>query len=182
MINLLPPQEKRNLLRETNWKLILILGFLALLFLVSLSLILFSMKIYISGQVESQKIFVDLEEKEFRESLAQNIEEEIKLINLNLSRLNSFYETRPDWTGLLEKISRVVPAGIYLTTLSLSSPTTEEGKFQIHLAGFCPTRPTLSEFKKRLESEPSFKEIYFPPEDWVKPKDIDFHLTFELEV
>ena len=168
MINLLPPLEKKNLEREEKYRLVLILGILVLLFLFSLSLILFAVKIYISGQVESQKILIkDLQTQEF--------EEEIKLINKDLSKLSSFYESQISWTKTLERFSRTIPEGIYLTSFSLSLP-------EVRVSGFCPSRDTLFNFKKRLEKEPDFKEIYFPSSNWAKPKDIDFNLNFKINL
>ena len=168
MINLLPPSTKENLQKEEKYRLILILGTLVLLFLFSLSLILFAVKIYISGQVESQKILV-------RDFQAQDAEKEIKLINKKLSNLNSFYENQTSWTRFLERISGTIPEGIYLTTLSLSPP-------EARITGYSPTREVLFNFKKRLEQEPDFQKIDLPPSDWAKPKDIDFHLTFEISL
>lgn len=180
MINLLPPSAKESLQKEEKYRLILIFGILVLLFLFSLSLILFAVKIYISGQVESQKILVNLEQIEFKSSQAQEIEKEIKSINTDLSKLDSFYKSRVNWTKLLERTSGTLPEGVYLTNLSLNpiSPALIEAR----IAGYCPTREILFNFKKKLEQEPDFKQIYFPPTTWVKPKDIDFNLTFNLEL
>lgn len=179
MINLLPPQQKKELLQGEKYKLILLLGILAILFLISLSLILISIKIYISGQVESQKILVDLEEKEFKKSGVQNFEKEISLINENLSKLSSFYENQPNFTELLEKISKILPEGMYFTAISLK-PISSSNKFQISLSGYSPTRDILSELKKKLEADPTFKEISFPPSNWVESQEIDFSATFKL--
>ena len=121
MINLLPPEQKKELLREERYKLVLILGVLVVFFLASLSLILLSIKIYISGEFLSQKILVDSEEEKFKISEIQKLEEEIKSINQNLEKLNSFYKGQPNLTELLEKISKILPQNSYLTTLDRKS-------------------------------------------------------------
>ena len=82
----------------------------------------------------------------------------------------------------MEKISETLPQGVYLTNLSLRPAPKEAQKLQVSLAGFCPTRDILSEFKKRLEAVEVFKEIDFPPSNWLQSKDIDFYLTLKLQI
>lgn len=178
MINLLPPQQKKELLVEERFKLVLIFGILTLLFLISLSLILFSVKIYISGQVESQKILINIEEEKLKLLGVQKLEEEIKLINQNLSQLNNFYQKQPNLTFWLTKISETLRPGMYLTALSLT-PVPEENKFEVSLKGFAPNRDRLSEFKRNLEAGP-FEEIYFPVSNWIDPS--NFLVTFEFKI
>ena len=180
MINLLPPQQKKEVLEEERRKLFLISGFFFSVFLVSLTLALLSVKIYISGQVLSQKILAEEAEKKFRASEAKTFEEEIRSLNDNLLKLKSFYDSQPNLTGLLEKIPETLPQKTYLTNLSLYPASQGNHKlFQVSLTGYSATRDDLLAFKKNLESEPGFSEIYFPPQSWVKSKDIDFSVSFK---
>jgi Tfp pilus assembly protein PilN len=173
MINLLPPQYKEEFKQEESWKLILILEILVLIFLICLTLILFSVKIFISGQLEAQKILLLQEEKKFEESQIQNLEEKITISNQVLSKLDSFYQSQTNLTEILEKISEALPIKTYLTTLNFNLA-------QISLSGFSPTREILLEFKKNLEQEELFEEIYFPPSNWVKSTDVDFSVNFKI--
>ena len=173
MINLLPPQQKEELLEEEKYNLVLILGILFLIFLVSLILILFSIKIFISGETDVQRILLSAEEKRFKESQIQNLEEKIDASNQTLSKLNLFYQNQLNLTETLEKISGTLPPGTYLTTLNFNLA-------QISLSGFSPTREILLELKENLEKEKIFGEIYFPPSNWVKPTDIDFSVTLRI--
>jgi len=173
MINLLPPQYKAELKEEESWKLVLILEILVLIFLICLALILFSVKIFISGQLEAQKILLLQKEKKFEESQIQSLEGKIIISNQTLSKLNSFYQDQTNLTEILEKISETLPLETYLTILNLDPA-------QISLSGFSPTREILLEFKKNLEQEELLGEIYFPPSNWVKPTDIDFSVNFKI--
>ncbi len=179
MINLLPQEQKKKLQEERTFRLVFILGSLAMLFLLSFSMILLSAKIYISGQVQKQKILADLEEKRFESSKAQDLEQEIKEANSKLSKLASFYDEQPDVTEKMEKIARTVPQGISLNSLSLMAEPTEN-LFEVSLNGRCSTRDILYEFKQRLEAEPDVSQAYFPPSSWAKPENIDFRTTFNL--
>ena len=173
MINLLPPQQKRDLLGEERFKLILILGILLLVFLILLSLILLSIKIYISGQVEYQKILANLGEKELPQFNA--LKEKLNSIDKDLSKIDSFYQGQFNLTEFLERISKITPEGIYLKSFSY-----QKGTSQIILSGFSPTVEVLVDFKENLEKQENFKEIRFSPTAWIKLVDIDFDLTFKI--
>jgi Tfp pilus assembly protein PilN len=176
MINLLPPQQKEELLQEEKFKLVLILGILFLIFLICLILILFSIKIYISGEVETQKILLSQEEERFKGTQTQNLEEKIISSNQILSKLSSFYSRQISLTEVLEKISQGLPSGAYLTIFNFNSENN-----QVSLSGFSSSREILLEFKKNLEKEENFQEIYCPPSNWVKPTDIDFVVNFKIK-
>lgn len=171
MINLLPPQQKEELLEEEKFKLVLILGIVFIAFLLSLFLILFSVRISISRELEIEKVF--FKEKEREISLNKDLEEIIKDSNLNLSQLNSFYQSQLNLTEILEKISQILPQGIYLTSFNFNQE-------QISLLGFSPSREVLLLLEKNLEKEESFGDVFFPPENWLKLTDINFIVTFKL--
>ncbi len=173
MINLLPPQYKEELKKEENWKLIIIIGFLFLLFFLCLTLILFSIKIYISGQVSSQQILLDLKEKEF--SQVQPLEEKFISINKNLSQLTSFYQEQVDFPEILERISEIIPSEISLTSFSYQKDISK-----ISLSGFAPAISSLIELKSKLEEEELFEEIYFPADIWIQLNNIDFIVDFKI--
>lgn len=182
MINLLPPQYKQELLLEETKRLVIILEVVILASLVSLVLILFSIKTYLNGEVDFQKIILSQAEKEFGQSGFQNIQEKINLLNLTFSKLDSFYQEKFYFTEILEKVSKTLLPGTYLTTLSFSPSLAEEDfRFRISLSGFAKTREILLEFKEKLEAEEDFKEVYFPASNWVKPTDINFNLTFVIK-
>jgi Tfp pilus assembly protein PilN len=178
-INLLPKREKELLVQEENWKLTLVLETIFFAALICLILILFSIKTYISGQAEAQKIL--LSQKEIETPQMKELEEKIKTSNLLFSGLDSFYKEQPNLTGILEKLSQTIPQGTYLNDLNFVLLTGESEKLaEISLSGFSPTREALLGFKKNLEEEASFGEIYFPPFCWLKANDINFSVTFKV--
>ena len=97
--------------------------------------------------------------------------------------MNSFYQSESNLTEILEKISETLPINVYLAALNfdlLTATENEKHAAQISLSGFSPTREILLEFKKNLEKEQTFEEIYFSPSNWVKPTDIDFSVNFKI--
>lgn len=183
MINLLPSKEKINLREEENWKLTMIIGILILIFLISFSLILFSIKFFIEGEVEVQKILFNQREKEFQNPQMQSLQANLISFNQTLFQLESFYQNQLKLTENLEKISKTLPLGIYLTNLSIKPQLKNEGGWQLgcNLSGYSPTREVLLEFKKNLEEEERFQEVYFPPANWVQAKDINFTVSFVIK-
>ena len=179
MINLLPSTQKEELIEEEKYKLVLILGILFSIFLICLILILFSIKIPISGQLEVQKILLSQQEENFKKSQIQNLEEKVISFNQVLSKLSSFYYSQISLAEISEKISQDLPSGAYLTIFNFNSGV-PSGSGQISLSGFSPSREILFEFKTNLEKEENFQEIYFPPSNWVKPTDIDFLVNFKI--
>ncbi len=182
MINLLPFRNKKELLSEERWRIFLILGIVFLAFLICFSLILYSIKIYLSGQITVQRILLETEEKKFKTSETQNLEKEISFFNKELLELKSFYQKQLNPTEILEKISATLPDGVYLTTLSFN-PLTGNDKYliQISLSGFCPAREILIAFKQNLESVENFGEVDFPPSNWLELTDINFSVTFKAK-
>lgn len=181
MINLLPPTAKRELKEEENWKLYLTLGFLILIFLISFSLILFSVRNFISGETESQKILLERGEEDFNNKQRQLLQNNLLNFNNVFVKIDTFYEEQLSLANVLNKISELVPLEIYFTNLSISKSEGTIEEINCNISGFSPGRDALLEFKEKLEAEENFKEINFPPSNWVKPTDISFTINFKIE-
>lgn len=178
MINLLPPAERENLIKEARLRLFFVWGVFVLFFLMTLSLVLFSINVYLAGETASYKILIDYEQQKSTTLEAQNTEKEIGEINKQLAALHAFYQGQPKINELLKKISELIPEEAYLNSLSLD-PIEGDG-FRVSLTGHSETREALLELKKSLESDQVFKGIYFPPSNWVKPSDVNFSASFEM--
>ncbi len=174
MINLLPSQYKEKLLLEETRRLVIILGVLVFLSLFSLILILLSIKIYLSGQVQNLQTFLEFEREEFEVQEIKDLQDRVKISNKKLSQLDALYSQKINLADIFNKTIKTIPPGIYLTNLSYPRETS-----QIILSGFSPSRDILFQFKKNLEKD--FQNVYFPPESWVKSTDIDFSgISFKI--
>ncbi len=181
MINLLPPIEKENMRREENWRIVLVLGITVLAAFICFSLVLFSVKIIISGSVEAEKILFGQKEKELEDSQADANEKELNAINQGLVSLNSLYQNQVSFTDILEEITKTIPSGVLLNNLSLSPHSSKEINISCTLSGFAPDRESLLEFKANLEEESSFNDIYFPPASWTEQTNINFTVNFLIK-
>lgn len=181
MINLLPPENKKELLKEEQYKIVLILGIFVLLFLISFSLILFSIKIYVSSQLEAERVLLEQSQKEMKFSQIQELEGKVKSINQNLFKLDTFYQDQVALIKLFGEISEIFPSGVYLNTISVKSLEEKDNKFLVSLSGFSPSRELLIELENNIETKKSFfKNPVLPQSVWTKPTDIDFSLNFEI--
>ena len=92
MINLLPPHHKKELRGEQRFRLVLILGMLLITFFICLSLSLLSIRVYISGEIQTQRISVESQRKEGGELRLQ----EIRKLNEEVQGVSSFLAKRID--------------------------------------------------------------------------------------
>lgn len=176
MINLLPPQQKEELISEENLKITLIWGIVILASLISFGLILFSIKNFILTDLEVQKVALSEAEKEMEDPAMKKAETTVTEYNTVILKLKSFYQSQNSLTEILEKIAKTIPTGSYLTSFNISKNASE-----ISLAGYCPSRQILFDFNKNLEAMPDFKEVSFPAQNWNSPQDINFQVFLKLK-
>lgn len=178
MINLLPAQEKKDVLIRKKLKLVLIFETGLLFFLISTLLIFFSIQIYLGGEINSKKIAISQREKEVETNVILSFQQEIKELNTKLEQVAVFYEKQVYLNDLLKEVFQKLPPGSYLTSFSFVK---DLGQDKINLVGFSPTREKLLDFKKTLEADSRFDKVNFPPGNWVSSSNVDFYLSFELK-
>ncbi len=187
--NLLPSNQKEEIKSEIlKKKISLILFFLGvnICFLVA---IIFSFLFYISKentQVDKKIITI---ENQITEPQFDALKKQISTANQNLNKISNTKKEQVSSVDVLEKISSLVPSEIYLKSFTFQNifkgtedKETKEmiGTFfaKITLSGVSQDRETLFLFKKSLDQEKSFQNIYFDPSSWVKPINADFTLEF----
>ncbi len=179
MINLLPPKEKTELLLEQKKRLIIILGGIVLISLICLILVFLSIKFYLIGAVESQKIILEQVEKKQKMpdfSFFINI---IKNYNELLKNIASFQEKEIYFNKALKTISQIPkPERLYLTNMSLEKDE-NNNRIKIAADGVSDTRENLLVFEKNLK-EAKIKNLYFSPKSWISAENVIFSLTFEV--
>ncbi len=178
MINLLPPQQKSELVSEERFKLSVILGIVILSSLISFILILFALKVYLLGQLEVQNIF--FEQKVSANPQIVELEKEMTDSNKIITDLSSFYSKEYSLVEILNKIVEIVPSGVSFNSLSLQPVKEGQYKVRVSISGFSLTRESLLEFKGKIEGEESFKEVSFPSSVWVEPTNIAFTVNFKI--
>lgn len=175
-LNLLPPQEKKELeLAEIGHWFISFFG-LILVILMIFSLLLFSTYAYLSILVKAQNELIAIEQSNVEiVGQVKQIEEKIKQTNQNLSQIYHLQKDFVCWSPILEELARTVPQGIYLTNFSYQALTN-----QVNLNGRAETREQLLIFQQTLKENPQFIELEAPLSNLLKQRDIDFSFSFKL--
>ena len=180
MINLLPPKEKEQLLLDRNKKLVTILGCMTIIFLICLSLVLLLVKSYISEKVDSGKSILDATEKKYQTSDFLFYDNLVKKYNTDLVVVDTFYKKQIYFTDIIKNILDIQrPDGLFFNDISVKN-SEKDNKIEVNISGISDTRDNLLTFKDNIEKNNKIKNVYFPPNIWVKTKDIDFYVTFEI--
>ena len=175
MINLLPPEYRQRLKDEEYFRLVLISGALLLLFFVSLSLMLLSIRIYLSGEIDAQKILVERQQEEYNRE--NPLELNVKDLNRSVAQLAAFYKEQILLSAILQEVTAALPSEAYLTSFVYNSGA--PGK--ISLAGFAPTSEDLQAFRGTLEQNSRFSNFFFPLSNSTSERDITFSFTFTVQ-
>ena len=180
MINLLPPKEKEYLFLERNRKLVIILGYITIISLICLALVLFSLKFYILGQLNRQKNILDITETKYQTSDFSFYNNLIKKYNTDLVKANTFYKKEIYFSDVIKTILDIQrPDGLFFNDMSIKY-SEEDNKIKTTISGISNTRDNLLIFKNNIENNNKIENIYFPPNSWIKTKNINFYITFEI--
>ena len=184
MINLLPEQYKNELKDEENFRLTLILGILILLSFVVFSLLLLSIRIYVAGQIQTQKILVESQREDYGD---KDPVTQIRELNLIVNATSSFYKNQVMVSDILTRLTASLPAGLYITSFNYTSDKSTSASGQtivarISLFGITPTTNDLLTLKTNIESDTLFSDLVIPPEVWKNPsaKDVEFSIRIEV--
>ncbi len=194
MINLLPAQQKRELLLNFFQKRLLFLFICVFLAAVCFFAVLFSLK---NVLLTKQKGLIDIiEQKEnvFRKASVQDFKTVFEKASQQLEIGQNLWQEQIFLVPFFEKLGPLIPNSIYLTNLSAKKVTQEPAKtqdtvqtrkagerfFNIVVSGFAPSREDLFLFKQNLKKESNFQNANFAISSWVKPTDVDFSLNLEF--
>lgn len=174
MINLLPPYHREELRGEERFRLVLIVGILCMVFFICLSLLLLSIRVYVSGEIEAQQILAESQKQEGGELRVQQIRE----LNSDIGGVSAFYATQQTLSGIIARISNALPENVYITSLSYAPIAPSKAK--IALTGFAPQTEDLLQIRTSLQADSLFQNFRFPPSNWVRATNINFSFDFEL--
>jgi hypothetical protein len=174
MINLLPENEKSELLLKRIKNLALVLGAIVIIFLICLMLVLLSIKFYILAKVDYQKFLYDTTVEKYKTPDMVNYKTIIDKSNAFFPIVNSFYKNEKFLSDVLALISEVQkPSGLRFTNISVD----EKGK--VSIAGTSSTRENVVAFQKNLEAQPEIKNVSFSASSWINAVNNSFNLTLE---
>ncbi len=176
MINLLPPEQKNELVLKRKTRLIIVLGSAFTVFILCFVLVLLFIKFYLLVKLISSDV------QEVNEISLEKLEEskkEVSNYNLKIDSLKSFYDNQILFNKMLEYFLKVdIPKGVYIIYISSEK---KDNKINTAIYGFSDLRENLVLFKDNIDKNKYIKSPYFSPESWIKNNNINFNLTFQYE-
>jgi Tfp pilus assembly protein PilN len=170
MINLLPSEFKEELQKQERTNLVVILGTLVFLFTLSLSMLVFTISIYLQGRVQVYEIMTEAQKKD--ESGQEFARREIRSLNFETGNVAAIQNTRVVVSRIVEKLSSDLPRDFYLNAFTY-------GDSKVTISGFAPTRAVLIEFRDAIQSDPMFSSVLVPLS--IFPQETNVMFTLQLE-
>jgi len=174
-LNLLPPEEKENLLSNRLSRKITLLGinFIALLaiFIFLLIAILFAINIKLKiAQDNLEVIQNNLKIEKFK-----NLQLTIKQINDEIDSLDKIQTNYRHYSEFLKDITAIIPSTIFVKKISIDTQN------KVILEGWSQSRDSLLALQENLKKSNNFEKIENPLTNLVKPINIDFQLSFFIK-
>lgn len=187
--NLLPPAQKEEIKNESlRKKISLILVFLGVNLCI-LSAVIFGFRLFVLNKNLEIDEKIAASEKKMKEPQFEALGKQIDTANQNLYKISNTKNEQVSSVDVLEKISSLLPGDIYLQYFSFKNSFKDEKNeetkevkrvfiAEVKINGVARDRETLFLFKKSLDQERSFQDIFFNPSSWVKPIDAEFTVDF----
>jgi Tfp pilus assembly protein PilN len=172
-LNLLPPQQKKEI-ELTNFNhLIVSLGVWLLSILIVFSLLLANAYFCLCIFLRTQNALIEEKQHDKENQHLTEMEESIKQANRQVNEVFTKGKELIVWTPLLEELAGMVPNGIYLKNFSFQTDTR-----RITISGWANTRDILLAFQESLEGSPCFTDIQSPLANLIKQENIYFSFNF----
>ncbi len=173
-LNLLPQQYKEEIEKKKIYKKILHqeirLFFPLLLFWVVILGIVFSFKVQYNS-LQASNHFRDTREENRKLKM---FEDSFKETNTKLNLLSEINKKSIRWSEPMIELTRLVPAGVYLTSLVTSD-------YEIKVTGKTRTRDDLRFFQNKIIEAECFEMTEIPLQNLVVGNDADFELEFKVK-
>ena len=176
MINLIPNQEKKKMIKDFYYRLIVLaLVMLCVSLLVAITALLPAYFLSNSKKnIAYEKL--EIQKAEILPAFDQETREILKQIN---NKLNIIENAQDSKFIVSEKFVNAIVSkknsDIKLTQISYEN-NISNGK-KIHISGSASSRDVLLLFRKRLENSNSFKNVDLPISNFVRGSNIEFYLN-----
>jgi len=201
MINLLPPQDKQELKREVIFRKVFAIFFSHFVCLLILVGALGFLSAFLSSKAASFQEAATQKAQQLQSARFQAFKNDAVSLNGSLNKLQAFWQSQIKVSSFLERFIPLVSSNLYLTDLSFNLSSKKVSVVKnvasapgeaasndsiqlifagIHLDGTADSRENLYEFKKVLERQADFSDIYFSPYSWSNAQYPDFSLNLSF--
>lgn len=176
MINLLPPQEKEKVYQILLKKQFRVFGLLVILAVCGGVFFILNTLVFLKVQTSELGHSLNVETASPDMESTAVLEDEIKYLNLKLSKYQAFRAEEVSTISVLAKLGGLAPAGVALNKLSL-----DVGTKKIMIAGLAQTRDDIIEMEKRLKNSDLFERMDSPISNYLQKTNSIFNFSFYLK-
>lgn len=183
-LNLLPPQEKKNLYYNKLDNLVLICaGEILVAFLILIAL--FGVTLFtISSQIKIVQKEIDSYEVGIKKEALEELNQKIDKANEKIKRLDLLQENHIRYSGFLEHVSFLIPESAKISNITIIQQAAAQNipqKTIFNLHGLASSRDDVLKIKNGLESSVFLEEVETPLSNLVKATDIDFSFSATIK-
>ena len=175
MIDLLPEDQKKNVLREYRYRKYAVIFFC--LFVVALITLLLFIPSYILAVYKNNDANARFNVKPVETAVGTetSLKHEIDNANLDLTILGETGTTTPVLSEMISMISKDKTADNVVTSISYS--VLDNGKIKVDVSGVAKSRDSLSAFANLLSLEKGIAKVDIPISNFAKDTDISFSFS-----
>jgi Tfp pilus assembly protein PilN len=173
-LNLLPPEEKTEIVSHKTYRKVLAWGFSSLVLVLAFLAILSSIWLYLFVQLNSMQEIVQGLQASPQNQRFNDIKKEIDDVNRELKSFSSLIGQENEYSFYMDKLTGLLNSGIRFKSVSFDGS-------RVALSGQAATRESLLLFKDNLENSDYFQNVDAPLSNFLKQTDIDFSFSFEIE-
>jgi len=168
-VNLLPPQEKKELELAKLSHLLTFFAVRLVIVLMIFILVLVSAYFCLRILINTQNDLIKVRQSNEGIQYQAEVEEKIQQLNQDARKIYLKQDSLILWVPILEELSKIIPSGIYLINFSYLVSTD-----QINLNGWAENRDKLLVFENFLKKSSYFEEVEAPLTNLIKQTDINF--------
>lgn len=171
-LNLLPEEKKDRYRYERRFARLSFWGGAFLASMAFLLAALYGIGLAVSLEARTRSLEgPDASERESYEEV-KRYEQKFSETGSRLDDLDGIAADQLHWSGILAKLSGIVPDGVTVSSLATSD-------YLINMTGEAESREKLVAFRDALSGNGCFSDVNLPLSDLVEKENIDFQLTFK---
>lgn len=175
-LNLLPPQQKKNLNYEIDRRMVQFLGFWFSAVIIIFGVLMLPAFFFISFEQSEVEHVKKVEEEAQKAAHTSELEEKIRGTNALLDIILAREYKKKDVASFLGEILSGAPAGVSVTLI-----VHEPLKNHVNISGAADTRGALLKFVDFLKKAPEIKNVSSPVSNIIRQQNINFSLEIETE-
>ncbi len=173
MVNLLPPQEKDIVYKMLLKKQLHTFVFVIAIIFFGGAIFVLNTLVFLKIQLRELSQSINIEATTEEADQARSLEDEIKKLNLQLSKYQVFRDESVSMNDILMKVSSMVPSPVKLTGLNIDVMSKK-----IILSGQAATRDDIVYIENKIKKAEYFEKMDSPLTNYLQKNNPSFVLSF----